>query len=94
MQQRAPVLREALDGESPASDHPGRSAHPPRLIPAAEEQAHALDQAVGVRADVPGDSVVDDVAWSYNEPLPETEPITGYFAFDTGRADVVAELPG
>lgn len=41
-----------------------------------------------------GDTVVDDVAWSYDDPLPETLPVKGYFAFDAGRADVVAELPG
>jgi uncharacterized protein (DUF427 family) len=40
-----------------------------------------------------GDTVVDDVAWSYNDPLPETLPIKGYFSFDASRADVVAELP-
>ena len=40
-----------------------------------------------------GDSVVDDIAWSYDDPLPETEPLRGYFAFDTTRADVEAELP-
>lgn len=39
------------------------------------------------------DSVVEDVAWSYDDPLPETLPIKGYFAFDANRADVVAELP-
>ena len=40
-----------------------------------------------------GDTVVEDVAWSYDDPLPETSPITGYFSFDAARADVVAELP-
>ena len=40
-----------------------------------------------------GDSVVDDVAWSYHDPLPETLPIKGFFSFDATRADVVAELP-
>ncbi len=40
-----------------------------------------------------GDRVVDDVAWSYDEPLPETMPIRGYFSFDPDRAEVVAELP-
>jgi uncharacterized protein (DUF427 family) len=40
-----------------------------------------------------GESVVNDVAWSYDDPLPETRPMAGYFAFDTTRADVVAELP-
>ena len=46
------------------------------------------------RAAVIGDSVVEDVAWSYGDPLPETLPIKGYFSFDAARADVVAELPG
>jgi uncharacterized protein (DUF427 family) len=36
---------------------------------------------------------VDDVAWSYDDPLPETRPINGYFSFDPARADVSAELP-
>jgi uncharacterized protein (DUF427 family) len=40
-----------------------------------------------------GDGVVADVAWSYDEPLPETLPIRGYFSFDSGKAEVVAELP-
>lgn len=40
-----------------------------------------------------GDTVVPDVAWSYQDPPPETLPIKGYFSFDTARADVVAELP-
>lgn len=41
-----------------------------------------------------GDSVVDDVAWSYHDPMPETWPIKGYFSFDATRADVIADLPG
>lgn len=45
-------------------------------------------------AAVIGDTVVDDVAWSYEDPLPETLPIKGYVGFDTDRAEVVAELPG
>jgi uncharacterized protein (DUF427 family) len=40
-----------------------------------------------------GDSVVEDVAWSYDDPPPETLPITGYLSFDPARADVLAELP-
>jgi uncharacterized protein (DUF427 family) len=40
-----------------------------------------------------GDSVIVDVAWSYDEPLPETSLIKGYFAFDSTRAGVVAQLP-
>jgi len=43
---------------------------------------------------VVGDTVAEDVAWSYDDPLPETLPIKGYFSFDPARADVVAELPG
>jgi uncharacterized protein (DUF427 family) len=40
-----------------------------------------------------GDTVVDDVAWSYDDPPPECLPIKGYFSFDGTRSDVVAELP-
>ncbi|MGE2690764.1 DUF427 domain-containing protein [Mycolicibacterium pulveris] len=40
-----------------------------------------------------GGEVVDDVAWSYDDPPPETLPIKGFFSFDTERADVAAELP-
>jgi uncharacterized protein (DUF427 family) len=40
-----------------------------------------------------GDSVVEDVAWSYDQPLPETSLIKGFFSFDGTRADVVAQLP-
>lgn len=36
---------------------------------------------------------VDDVAWSYEDPLPESLPIKGFLSFDAARADVVAELP-
>ena len=36
---------------------------------------------------------VDDVAWSYEDPPPESLPIKGFFSFDATRADVVAELP-
>jgi uncharacterized protein (DUF427 family) len=40
-----------------------------------------------------GDTVVEDVAWSYEDPPPETLPIKGYLSFDAARADVLAELP-
>lgn len=40
-----------------------------------------------------GDRVVADVAWSYDDPLPETLPIKGFLSFDTERAEVSAELP-
>ncbi|MGV0581501.1 DUF427 domain-containing protein [Mycolicibacterium elephantis] len=40
-----------------------------------------------------GDRVVADVAWSYDDPLPETVPIKGFLSFDTERAEVWAELP-
>ena len=40
-----------------------------------------------------GDSVIDDVAWSYEDPPPESLPIKGFLSFDAARADVVAELP-
>jgi uncharacterized protein (DUF427 family) len=40
-----------------------------------------------------GDRVVDDVAWSYPDPPPESLPIKGFLSFDDTRADVVAGLP-
>ena len=43
---------------------------------------------------VVGDAVVEDVAWSYEDPLPESVAIKGYLSFDAARADVLAELPG
>lgn len=39
------------------------------------------------------DLVIDDAAWSYEDPPPESLPIKGFFSFDAARVDVVAELP-
>src|ERR1700758_4112088 len=39
------------------------------------------------------DTVVDDVAWSYADPPPESLPIKGFLSFDAARVDVLAELP-
>jgi uncharacterized protein (DUF427 family) len=36
---------------------------------------------------------VEDVAWSYQDPPPESLPIKGYFSFDAARSDFAAELP-
>jgi uncharacterized protein (DUF427 family) len=44
-------------------------------------------------AAVVDDTVIEDVAWSYEDPLPETLPIRGHLSFDETRAEVVAELP-
>jgi uncharacterized protein (DUF427 family) len=44
-------------------------------------------------AAVVGDTVVDDVAWSYDDPPPECLPIKGYLSFDPDRAEVIADLP-
>ena len=44
-------------------------------------------------AAVIGDTVVADVAWSYEDPPPESLPIKGYLSFEPTRADVDAELP-
>lgn len=38
-------------------------------------------------------NVVEDVAWSYDRPYPESQPIATFLSFDTARADVVAALP-
>jgi len=40
-----------------------------------------------------GDTAVDDVAWSYPDPLPESLPIKGFLSFDETRVDVVADVP-
>jgi uncharacterized protein (DUF427 family) len=42
---------------------------------------------------VVGDTVTADVAWSYEEPLPESLPIKGMLSFDDSKVDVLAELP-
>ena len=40
-----------------------------------------------------GDTVVEDVGWTYDEPLAESVAIRGWFSFDPDVADVQAELP-
>ena len=40
-----------------------------------------------------GDTLVEDVAWSYEDPLPESTPLTGYLSFDDTRATVRHDLP-
>ena len=42
---------------------------------------------------VPGDTVIEDVAWSHQEPLAESSAIQGFLSFDADRAEVTAELP-
>ena len=42
---------------------------------------------------VVGDVAINDVAWSYEDPPPETLPIKGFLSFDATRVDIVAELP-
>ena len=37
--------------------------------------------------------VVPDVAWSYEDTLPEAAPIEGMLSFDPARVDVEAEVP-
>ncbi|OBG58040.1 DUF427 domain-containing protein [Mycobacterium sp. E3339] len=39
------------------------------------------------------DHAIDDIAWSYSDPPPESLPIKGFLSFDLARADVVADLP-
>jgi uncharacterized protein (DUF427 family) len=36
---------------------------------------------------------VEDVAWSYEEPHPESTPIGGFLSFDDQRATVTTDLP-
>jgi uncharacterized protein (DUF427 family) len=40
-----------------------------------------------------GDTIVENVAWSYEEPLPESTLIKGFLSFDSTRVDVEADLP-
>ena len=40
-----------------------------------------------------GNTVVEDIAWSYPDPLPETLPIKGFLSFDATKVDVRAQLP-
>ena len=42
---------------------------------------------------VVGDLTVEDVAWSYEDPVPEALPIRGMLSFYAHRAAVVADLP-
>jgi uncharacterized protein (DUF427 family) len=42
---------------------------------------------------VVGDVAAEDVAWSYEDPLPECLPIAGLLSFDEARATVVHDLP-
>jgi uncharacterized protein (DUF427 family) len=42
---------------------------------------------------VVGGTEIEDVAWSYLDPPPESVPIKGFFSFDAARANLVAELP-
>lgn len=36
---------------------------------------------------------VEDIAWSYPDPPPESRPIKGFLSFDAQRVDLLAELP-
>lgn len=40
------------------------------------------------------DGVVEDAAWSYEDPLPESLQIGGFLSFDAAKVAVQAELPG
>jgi uncharacterized protein (DUF427 family) len=40
-----------------------------------------------------GDTVVEDVAWSYQRPPPESLPIKAFLSFDGTQAEIIAELP-
>ncbi|BBZ41513.1 DUF427 domain-containing protein [Mycobacterium conspicuum] len=40
-----------------------------------------------------GDAVVEDVAWSYEDPPPESLPIARHLSFDSSRCTMLAELP-
>jgi uncharacterized protein (DUF427 family) len=41
-----------------------------------------------------GDQVIEDVAWSYEDPLPESVALGGFLSFDEKRVAVSHDLPG
>lgn len=40
-----------------------------------------------------GDEVVTDIAWSYEDPLPESAPLRGFLSFDESRVTLRHDLP-
>jgi uncharacterized protein (DUF427 family) len=42
---------------------------------------------------VVGTTIVENAAWSYEDPLPESEPIRGLVRFDDTRVNVQHDLP-
>ena len=40
-----------------------------------------------------GGTLVEDVAWSYEDPLPESTPLARFLSFDDTRASVHHDLP-
>ncbi len=40
-----------------------------------------------------GDALVRDVAWSYEDPLPESAPLGRFLSFDETRVSVAHDLP-
>jgi uncharacterized protein (DUF427 family) len=40
-----------------------------------------------------GDTVLEDIAWSYEDPLPESAPLGHFLSFDDRRVIVIHDLP-
>jgi uncharacterized protein (DUF427 family) len=40
-----------------------------------------------------GDEVLGDIAWSYEDPLPESTPLGGFLSFDDSRVALQHDLP-
>jgi uncharacterized protein (DUF427 family) len=40
-----------------------------------------------------GSTLIEDAAWSYDDPLPESQPIAGCVSFDTAKVVLTAQLP-
>jgi uncharacterized protein (DUF427 family) len=40
-----------------------------------------------------GDQIIPDVAWSYEDPLPESTPLGGFLSFDDTRVTLQHDLP-
>jgi len=40
-----------------------------------------------------GEDTVEDVAWSYEDPLPESVPLSGFLSFEESRVSLRHDLP-
>ena len=71
-----------------------RDAAQMELVPSATTSYCPYKGAASWWSAVVDGATVADVAWSYEDPLPESEPIRGLLSFEPAHATVEADLPG